>query len=116
MRIISQDGTYDFPYEGCTLFIGERGIVATPIGEPETDVMMATYSSKDKMQYVMHSLHRIYAGLTVEDNGCSTFIKAASGQYGYIRKNDSENTNLVFQFPDENELKMSDNDIHNENN
>ena len=39
MRIISQDGTYDFPYEGCTLFIGERGIVATPIGELETDVI-----------------------------------------------------------------------------
>ena len=116
MRIISQDGTYDFPYEGCTLFIGERGILATPIGEPETDVMMATYSSKDKMQYVIHSLHRIYAGLTVEDNECSTFIKAASGSIDILGRMTVKNPNLVFQFPDENELKMSDNDIHNENN
>ena len=23
MRLVSQDGTYDFPYEGCTLWVGE---------------------------------------------------------------------------------------------
>ena len=68
------------------------------------------------MQYVMHSLHRIYAGLTVEDNGCNTFIKAASGSIDILGRMTVKNTNLVFQFPDENELKMSDNDIHNENN
>ena len=116
MRIVSQDGKYDLPYEGCTLFVGEKGIVATPIGEPETDVMMATYSSKDKIQYVMRSLHRIYVGLSVEDDECSTFIKAASGSIDILGRMTVKNTNLVFQFPNEDELKLSDNDIHNENN
>lgn len=116
MRIVSQDGKYDLPYEECTLFVGEKGVLATPIGDPETDVMMATYSSKDKMQYVMHSLHRIYAGLTVEENECSTFIKAASGSMDILGRMTVKNTNLVFQFPDENELDLPNNDVHNESN
>ena len=116
MRIISQDGTYDFPYEGCTLFVGEKGIVATPIGDLETDVMMATYSSKDKMQYVMRNLHRIYAGLSVEDNECSTFIKAASGSMDILGRMTVKNTNLVFQFPNENELNLPNDGVHNESN
>ena len=61
MRLISQDGTYDFPYEGCTLFIGEKGIVATPIGEPETAAVMAIYSSKEKLKKVMEKLHNQYS-------------------------------------------------------
>lgn len=48
MRIISQDYKKDFPYEMCTIWICENKVFASPVGEPETEAVMAGYSTQEK--------------------------------------------------------------------
>ena len=43
MRIISQDNVKDFPYEMCTIWVIENKIFASPIGEPDTEAVMAEF-------------------------------------------------------------------------
>lgn len=48
VRIISQDYKKDFPYEMCTIWICENKVFASPVGEPETEAVMAEYSTQEK--------------------------------------------------------------------
>lgn len=63
MRIVSQNGIYDFSYERCTLWVREYSIVATPIADPETEVVMAIYSSEEKVKKAIRKLHNQYSYL-----------------------------------------------------
>ena len=62
MRIISQDGTMDTPYESCTVWVGGMNgafIYAQNIGEDER-VTYATYSTPEKAQKAMEMLRNAY--------------------------------------------------------
>ena len=64
MRIISQDGTMDTPYESCTVWVGEMNgafIYAQNIGEDER-VTYATYSTPEKAKKAMGMLRKAYTG------------------------------------------------------
>ena len=50
MRIISQDNVKDFPYEMCIIWVIENKIFASPIGEPDTEAVMAEYSTQEKAE------------------------------------------------------------------
>ena len=60
MRIISQNNKKDFPYEMCTIWTLENKIIASPIGEPETEAVMAEYSTQEKAEKAMQKLHNYY--------------------------------------------------------
>lgn len=90
MRIISQDGAYDFPYERCSLWSSDANIVATPIGEPNTDVIIAHYSSKEKVKKAMQMLHNQYSYIWELEHIASAV---------YYRDNP-----IVFKFPGEDEI------------
>lgn len=62
MRIISQDNGKDFPYEMCTIWIFKNKIFALPIGEPETEALMAEYSNREKPKKAMRMLQNCYQG------------------------------------------------------
>ena len=59
MRIISQDGVYDIPYQSVVLAIDGNSIVAGIIGE-ESTIQMAYYSDPDRARYEMERLHLNY--------------------------------------------------------
>lgn len=65
MRVISQDGTLDFPYENSIVFIDTRGVrdkafVRTQaIGDNETSIM-AQYSTEEKAKKAMKMLREDY--------------------------------------------------------
>lgn len=52
MRIISQNGTIDMPYDMCCVWRQEEVIYCRAIGSDD-NVMMATYSSEDKAEKVI---------------------------------------------------------------
>jgi hypothetical protein len=52
MRIISQNGTIDVPYDMCCVWRQEEVIYCRVIGSDD-NVMMATYSSEDKAEKVI---------------------------------------------------------------
>lgn len=89
MRIISQDGNRDFPYERCTVWISDNKIIASPVGEPETYGRMATYSTPEKAEKAMQKLHDDYAYAWKIEHGLQTY-------YG--------DESIVFRFPQDAEL------------
>lgn len=60
MRIISQDGKKDFPYENVSIWVISGKIIASPIGEPETEAVMAEYSGHEQVQKAIKMLHNQY--------------------------------------------------------
>lgn len=85
MRVISQDGTLDFPYENSIVFIDTRAKEAAfvrmqAIGDNETSIT-AKYSTEEKAKKAMEMLREEY------------------------QKYASQNYMKVFQFPAEEELE-----------
>lgn len=88
MRIISQDNKKDFPYEMCTIWVIENKIFASPIGEPETEAIMADYTSQEKVEKAMETLHNYYGDYMIEK----------------VYKQEIRSMCPVFQFPQEDEI------------
>lgn len=85
MRVISQDGTMDFPYKNSIVFIDTRAKDAVfvrmqAIGDNEASIM-AQYSTEEKAKKAMEMLREDY------------------------QKYASQNYMKVFQFPAEEELE-----------
>lgn len=68
MRVISQDGTMDFPYEISTIFIYpriENAIAIQPVGDSEISII-GRYSSKEKTIKVMRMLREGVERMTLK--------------------------------------------------
>lgn len=113
MRVISQDNKKDFPYEMCTIWIFENKLFASPIGEPETEAVMAEYSTPEKAEKAMQKLHECYTGVILLQN--AGFPDDAAEQLksmknGFICVNNQadnvriEPLHTVFRFPQEDEI------------
>lgn len=93
MRVISQDGTIDVPYEdfvfGITLDNYISAVTNTVVRPTEAvNGIMAKYSSREKALKVMELLRKAWLGESVEfENGF------------YHR-------NIIFQFPQDDEIEV----------
>lgn len=64
MRIISQDGKINLPYEMTALLISDNYIQAVFAGGiQQSPYVMAMYSAQDKLQNAMDMLNRRYIGM-----------------------------------------------------
>ena len=118
MRVISQDGKLDFPYENSVVFINlvdasETRIVA--IGDDD-DVVIAKYSTEEKAKKAMEMLRIAYVGkfitnADIPEDFDETIKAAMKGGFGTVIVKDScervefNNLNGYFQFPEEEELE-----------
>ena len=118
MRVISQDGKLDFPYENSVVFINlvdasEIRIVA--IGDDD-DVVIAKYSTEEKAKKAMEMLRIAYVGklitnADIPEDFDETIKTAMKGGFGTVIVKDScdrvefNNLNGYFQFPTEEELE-----------
>ena len=108
MRVISQDGTMDFPYENSIVFIDTRAKDAVfvrmqAIGDDEASIM-ADYSTKEKAKKAMEMLRIAYENNefyhhTANSEHFKEFAKSLSEEM--FKKATSE----YFQFPTEEELE-----------
>lgn len=60
MRLISQDGTYDFPYEHVVVYRNETSVVCGIMPDIREKVLLGKYSSKAKALKVMEMLRKEY--------------------------------------------------------
>ncbi len=118
MRVISQDGRLDFPYEESVIFINpvdasEVRMVA--IGDDD-DGMIAKYSTEEKAKKAMEMLRVAYAGkfitnADIPDDFNETLKAAMKGGFGTVVVKDTcervefNNLNGYFHFPAEEELE-----------
>nr|DAQ39939.1 MAG TPA: Cas system-associated protein [Bacteriophage sp.]DAQ83994.1 MAG TPA: Cas system-associated protein [Caudoviricetes sp.] len=121
MRVISQDGTKDFPYdnawvsvyEGC---INGRVYVRMQICGYDDSVDVADYSTEEKAKKAMEMLRIAYAGkfitnADIPDDFNETLKAAMKGGFGTVVVKDTcervefNNLNGYFHFPAEEELE-----------
>lgn len=114
MRVISQNGTMDFPYDNSLVFLHEsciKGNTCVEIqlcGDTEIDIA-AEYSSKEKALKAMEMLRGRYRKLEV-------MKVIASGTAEYMEKSLATNEMIgqynaycdmnVFQFPQDDEIEV----------
>ena len=112
MRVISQNGKLDFPYENIVVEIMDSVIVAyTPMTNP---LRMAQYKSQDKAEKAMQMLHEAYTGapliienIEVPDDFVEKLKALRNGIITIIDREDNvriEPMNIVFRFPSEDEI------------
>ena len=99
MRVISQDGKLDFPYENSVVFISlvdasEIRIVA--IGDDD-NVVIAKYSTEEKAKKAMEELRYAYI--------CHILVKMGQTPPDGIDEKLTMGLSGVFQFPAEEELE-----------
>ena len=122
MRVISQEGTIDVPYEnfvfGITLDNYISAVMDTAVRPTEVvNGIMAKYSSREKALKVMELLREVYIGMPIimqncdvsEDivkefeklNKCGLMVQAKNepSKIEYIN-------NAVFRFPADDEVKV----------
>lgn len=118
MRVISQDGRLDFPYENSAVFIPPRKetIVRLQMTGDDDTAMMAEYSTEEKAKKAMEMLRVAYAGkfitnADIPEDFNETLKTAMKGGFGTVIVKDScsrvefNNLNGYFQFPKEEELE-----------
>lgn len=70
MRVISQDGTVDFPYEKAVLYAEYESVIAK-VGEERC--VVGIYSTEEKAIKVMEMLREVYRFYNDADNGIFCF-------------------------------------------
>lgn len=102
MRVISQDGTMDYPYENSIVFIDTRGVrdkafvLMQEIGDDEASIM-AQYSTKEKAKKAMEELRMAYM--------CHNLAKMGQTPPDGIDEKITMGLSGVFEFPADEELE-----------
>ena len=105
MRVISQEGTMDFPYEMSIVWCEDAGaVLLQPIGETGEYQTFAKYSTEEKAKKAMEMLRLAY------ENNEFYHHTANSEHFGELcntlgREKFKEYTSEYFQFPAEEELE-----------
>ena len=121
MRVISQDGTIDMPYEsviiqrfGREIYFLNKNLIG--VEQLVSDMDIATYSTEEKAKKAMEMLRIAYVGKFITNADIpkdfdETIKTAMKGGFGTVIVKDScdrvefNNLNGYFQFPAEEELE-----------
>lgn len=116
MRLISQTGDLDIPYENTVLSVAGNLIFAYVPIVGEKGTVIASYSTKEKAEKSMKALHKVYAGMflaqnvEMSDDDYEEAIKMAARGFGIIKTMINspdmkfEPANIVFRFPKDDEV------------
>ena len=101
MRIISQDGCYDMPYEQAVVACLDRTVVAYPLNDLESSdyIQLADYSTEEKAIKAMEMCREKYLSRMELDGGYDIVNKCyVQPSYWVLPK--------VFQFPKDEEVQI----------
>lgn len=117
MRLISQTGDIDIPYENASLSRTENIIRAYIPDVSEKGTIMAVYSTEEQAEKAMEMLRNTYTGaffaqnIEVPEDVEKEFMKMASTKgFGIIKTMVNspdikfEPANIVFRFPEDDEV------------
>lgn len=116
MRLVSQNGEFDVPYEIAALSRTGNIIRAYVPMVGEKGTVMARYLTKEKAKKAMKALHKVYAGMflaqnvEMSDDDYEECIKMAARGFGIIKTSMDgsemkfEPANIVFRFPEDDEV------------
>ena len=118
MRIISQNGTIDVPYEMSSIRNDDGLIILCMVGETGKGSVIARYSTSEKAEKAMEMLRTAYTGRFVTNTDISDdfeeqlkeLMKGAFGTVIVKDTNDSivefNNLNGYFQLPQDEDVEV----------
>ena len=125
MRVISQDGTIDIPYEQCVIqrfrekiYFLNKNLVG--VEQLVSDMEMASYSTEEKAEKAMEMLRtadtgRFVTTADIPDDFNEQLKELIKGGFGTVivkDTNDSrvefDNLNGYFQFPQDEDVELSE--------
>lgn len=99
MRIISQNGAIDVPYEMSAIRNVDKIIVLNMVGETGKGSVIATYSTPEKAQKAMEMLREEYRKHIFGQGGVMATANFYVPPFAFI-------TPKVFQFPKDEDLEV----------
>lgn len=117
MRVISQDGRFDFPYEKCCVWFEDKSVMLSPISEPDSNYTYGKYSTQEKAMKAMEVMRSAYTGMPVVFQNMEVpeeveAIFERTKMNGIIAITDDKKSkieyvnNVVFQFPKDEEVEV----------
>lgn len=121
MRIISQDGKLDLPYEKLILRIIQgkyKDVMYVAIIEEGRNLTIAKYSSEEKAQKAMDMLHETYVGssylfqnIEVQEDDVAEILKKHCIDGIVVNTDDSQEKvekigNVIFRLPQDDEIEL----------
>lgn len=109
MRIISQDGCYDVPYEQAVVACLDRTVVAYPLNDLESSdyIQLASYSTEEKAIKAMEMCRNRYAWCKIRIHGMNSLTMAMcfqkTDEIEQLLKTFAEEN--IFQFPADEEVE-----------
>lgn len=100
MRVISQHGNVDLPYEQIVVCHAMESVIALYNGEK---YVLGEYSSKEKAYKAMEMLREVYAGMPIVIQNVNT-PKGAVKTLEVVQG--CGIGNIVFQFPQDDEIEV----------
>lgn len=112
MRIISQNGKFDLPYENLAIFVEYENVIARFENER---YLFGQYSSEEKAQKAMEMLRETYAGMplvmqnvTISEDVAKEFERLKKCGIMVRAENQPSKVecfnNIIFQFPQDSEV------------
>ena len=118
MRIISQNGAIDVPYEMSSIRNEDNAIILNMAGETGKGSVIARYSTSEKAEKAMEMLHKAYTGMPVvfqnvelEDDVKKMFADFRKNGIILHSFEDTESKveyidNVTFQFPQDEDVEV----------
>lgn len=114
MRLISQDGIngiFDFPYEKCIVYIYSdmKTIKIQPVGEENSQFIVARYSSESKALKVMEMLREQYMKLgmiKILASGTCEYMDKSLGKEEKMKIYEDYCRKHCFKFPADEEVEV----------
>ena len=118
MRIISQNGMIDVPYEISAIRKDDKLIILYMIGETGKGIVIARYSTSEKAEKAMEMLRTAYTGrfvtnADIPDDFNEQLKELMKGGFGTVIVKDTDdsrvefnNLNGYFQFPQDEDVEV----------
>lgn len=118
MRLISQNGAIDVPYEMSAIRNEDNAIILNMVGETGKGSVIARYSTSEKAEKAMEMLHKAYTGMPVvfqnvelEDDVKKMFADFRKNGIILHSFEDTESKveyidNVIFQFPKDEDVEV----------
>lgn len=112
MRIISQNGAIDIPYEMSAIRNDDKLIILCMAGETGKGSVIATYSTSEKAEKAMEMLHRVYIGMpiiAVKDVEMDAKMVSDAIRNGFVQAmplNEQKIEYDIFRFPKDEDVEV----------
>lgn len=108
MRIISQNGKYDIPYEHFVFITEQNMIYAVSIaGSGTNQLLMAEYTRPKEAQKTIEMLHDKYDSIEfMKVSGTPETFKAMAMSLSEVEFNEA--TGSTFRFPEDDEIEVEE--------